>query len=207
MPTSNPSLVFSAISLLILLLLPGTRAPTQANRVEFEPITETMTSSEAWTVLRAGDIANRVKNSACFHDFMLNRALVETNGQTPKQVADALRRLSGRVSVGMYYRCLYGTPNCVSPTRAVAYRQPPDGTVYLNRAYYDVDALGFDIYELAGSLAHEALGHSLGGYDHSYDWTPIRDWSVPYSISGASKKNDDAFQHCSRNFLTGRPRE
>jgi len=46
------------------------------------------------------------------------------------------------------------------------------------------------------TLNHEAVGHALGGYDHSFEWSPIRDFTVPYSISGASRTNDDAFQHC-----------
>ena len=75
------------------------------------------------------------------------------------------------------------------PTAAVAYRQPPGNTIYINRAH-------FDQYELAGTLNHESVVHSLGGYDHPFEWTASRDFTVPYSISGASRANDDALQHC-----------
>ena len=61
---------------------------------------------------------------------------------------------------------------------------------------YEASGGTVDLYELAGSLAHEGIGHVLGGYNHSYTWTPQRDLSVPYSINGASRTNDDAFRHC-----------
>ena len=154
------------------------------------------TSEEVGAIVRAAEIANAVKNSDCFHEFMASRKLIETNGHTPRQVAVHLQGVSGKLPVSFYFRCLAGSRDCNSPTFAVAYRQPPDPTVYVNRAYYDVSRADFDVYELAGSLAHEGIGHSLAGYEHSYDWTPDRDFSVPYSISGASRENDDAFQHC-----------
>lgn len=154
------------------------------------------TSEEIAAVERAAWIANNVKNSDCFREFMAGRKLIETNGRTPDEVAAHLQSIAGAVPVSFYFRCLTASQKCNSPTAAIAYRQPPDPAVFFNRAYYDVTSADFDIYELAGSLAHEALGHSLGGYDHAFDWTPDRDFSVPYSISGASSRNGDAFQHC-----------
>ena len=154
------------------------------------------TAEEVEALTRASQIANSVKNSDCFHEFLSSRNLIETNGHTPLQVAAHLQGLSGKLPVSFYFRCLGGSHDCNSPTFAVAYRQPPDPTVYINRAYYDVRRADFDVYELAGSLAHEGIGHSLAGYEHSYNWTPDRDFSVPYSVSGASRENDDAFQHC-----------
>jgi hypothetical protein len=58
------------------------------------------------------------------------------------------------------------------------------------------------VREFNAERPHEALAMKcpaeLGGYGHSFEWTPSRDFSVPYSISGASHANDDAFQHCRR---------
>lgn len=160
-------------------------------------------AEEQATVREAASIANMIVNSDCFRDFMAARKLVETNGRSPVDVARQLQDLSGRISVAFYYRCMKLADDCPEPTLAVAYRQPPDHAINLNRAYYDVRGGRFDIHELAGTLAHEAIGHVLGGYDHSFDWTPERDFSVPYSISGASIANGDAFLAC-RGETTGR---
>ena len=165
-------------------------------QIQFVPISESASALEIRAIEEAGDIANRVKNSDCFREFMASRRLIETNGRTPSEVVFQLQALSGQIPVGLYFRCLEGSVGCTSPTSAVAYRQPPDNTIYVNRAYYNISVGTVDLYELAGSLAHEGIGHVLGGYDHSYTWTPQRDLSVPYSISGASQTNDDAFRHC-----------
>ena len=97
--------------------------------------------------------------------------------------------------VAFYCRCNTRSDVCPAPTSAVAYRQPPEKKVFIN-ALTSVARSGFDPYGLAGTLAHVGIGHLLGGYGHSFKWTPDRDFSVPYSISGASHANDDAFQHC-----------
>lgn len=186
------------------LTCPSAAAPV--GRVEFVPIVDEASDVEIRAIARAAEIVDVVLHSDCFETFIASRQLLQTNGRTPEQVASHLQRLTGTVPVAFYFRCLEGSPNCSSPTSAVAYRQPPDRTVFINRAYYNAQLRDFDVYELAGSLAHEGIGHALGGYEHSYDWTPLRDWSVPYSISGASHKNDDAFQHC-RNPLGFAPGE
>lgn len=152
--------------------------------------------TEIRAVAAASTIVRKVAGSACFADYLAGRKLIQTNGRTPKDVVVHVTQLSATVKVAFYFRCMKSTPECTDPTIAMAYRQPPDRTVHLNRAYYNVDRPGFDIYEMAGTLAHEALGHGLGGYEHDFDWAPDRDFSVPYSISGASTANGDAFQHC-----------
>lgn len=166
--------------------------------VDFVAVPEFATEREIEAVRSASTIANAVKASDCLHDFMARRALVETNGRTSREVADHLRGITGTVPVAFYYRCNIRSRVCPVPTSAVAYRQPPDPTIYINRAHFDVSLPSLDIYELAGTLDHESVGHSLGGYSHSFEWTPSRDFSVPYSISGASRANDDAFQRCRR---------
>jgi hypothetical protein len=181
---------------LMIMMVAHAASGEALGQVEFVPIAEGASDLEIRAITNAGEIANAVKNSDCFRQFIANRRLVETNGRTPSEVSRQIQALSGRIAVGLYFRCLQGTPDCASPTSAVAYRQPPDTTIYLNRAYYDLADGEFDVYEMAGSLAHEGIGHVLAGYDHSFDWTSLRDWSVPYSISGASRMSDDAFQHC-----------
>ena len=182
--------------IVIALVMPSAAMVTALGRVEFVPVADGASDAEVRAIATAAEIAYLVKISDCFRRFMSTRRLIDTNGRTPGEVASHLQQLSGTIPVALYFRCLAGSRDCASPTSPVAYRQPPDNTIYLNRAYYDLARGDFDIYELAGSLAHEAIGHALGRYDHSYEWTPHRDWSVPYSISGASRDNDDAFRHC-----------
>lgn len=186
----------SAFASSLAFLFAGATHAADPARIAFVASNDTVGRIEAKAIVAAGDIVNAVKNSDCFRTFMETRALLETNGRSPKEVAAHLRGLSGEVSVAFYFRCLAGSPYCSAPTSAVAYRLPPGDTVFMNRAYYNVSRNAFDLYEFAGSLAHEAIGHALGGYGHTFEWTARRDLSVPYSISGASPKSDDAFRHC-----------
>jgi hypothetical protein len=180
-------------------------AAGSAGVVEYVPtegqaIDAKVTKAEIEALGEAGRIVNAVRSSECFREFIARRKLIEANGRTSEQVAAHLQALRGTIHVAFYYRCNARSSICAAPTSAVAYRQPPEEKIFINRAYFDAAGRGFDPYELAGTLAHESLGHLLGGYDHSFEWTPSRDFSVPYSISGASRANGDAFQHCRRTL-------
>jgi hypothetical protein len=164
--------------------------------VQGEPGDAPLTEVELKALSKSASIANAVKNSDCFRTFITRRKIVEANGRTPQEVADHLQDLQGIVPVAFYHRCLKASPDCRVTGQAIAYRQPPQIKIFINRAHFDVSTSDFDVYELAGTLAHEGFGHLLGGYDHSFEWTASRDFSVPYSISGASRTTDDAFRHC-----------
>lgn len=195
MPWMSGQVAKRAVPVAFAVALGCTTSAVAASSVEFVP-SKDASRSDAQTIAKAAAIAKTVTASACFGDFISNRKLVHTNGRSPRDVAHQLESLSGKITVAFYYRCMRGSPACTEPTIAIAYRQPPDKTIYLNSAWYNPERPGFDIYEMAGSMAHEALGHSLGGYEHPFDWTRERDFTVPYSISGASKRNGDAFQYC-----------
>jgi hypothetical protein len=168
--------------------------------VQGEPGDAPLSEAEIQAIDHAANIANAVKNSDCFRRFIAGRQMIETNGATADQVAANLQSLHGVVPVAFYYRCNMASVDCREPTQAVAYRQPPQIKIFINRAHFDVTRSDFDLYELAGTFAHEGFGHLLGGYGHSFAWTETRDFSVPYSISGASRANDDAFQHCRKSL-------
>jgi hypothetical protein len=170
-----------------------------------EPGDAPLSSAELKALHEAGAIANAVKNSDCFRTVLASRRMIDTNGKAPDVVATELQALGGRVPVAFYYRCSKPSPDCREPSQALAYRQPPQGRIFVNRAHFDADHGPLDVYELAGTLAQEGFGHLLGGYDHSFAWTPSRDFSVPYSISGASPANDDAFRHCRSVLYPGGP--
>ena len=126
---------------------------------EGEPTDPEATDAEMHAVREAASIVNVVKSSACFRKFMADRKLIEANGRTSDQVAAHLQALRGTVRVAFYYRCNTRSGVCPAPTSAVAYRQPPEEKVFINRAYFDVARSGFDPYDLAGTLAHEGIGH------------------------------------------------
>ena len=162
-------------------------APLGKGFVTFDPVDGYATDAEMEKIASAGKKLNQVIQSSCFHDFMSKRALIQTNGRTPVQVADHLQSLAGVVPVVMYYRCMRSW-KCPTGTSAVAYRQPPSITINLNRAVYTNAKSDCDWASVEG---HESLGHSLGGYEHDFDWSPSREFSVPYSIN-------HAFEACCR---------
>ena len=147
--------------------------PAGPLKVQFSPVDFYSTPSERIKIKKAGELLNRVVASACFKDFMAARKLIQTNGRAPSEVATHVQGLTGIVPVKMYYRRF---------TSAVAYRQPPSMEINLNRKAFWPD---LDDCEWGSTLAHESLGHSLGGYDHDYKWNAQRDFSVPYSLNAA----------------------
>lgn len=151
------------------------------------------TESERQMIETAAQMAIDTLRSDCFKNFISHRHLIQTNNRTPAQVAEHLQGLMGVVPVEMYYRCMSFGLSCLKPTSAVAYRNPGSPTIHLNRASFTEAR---PLKEWAGTLAHEAFGHALGQYDHDFYWNASRDFSVPYSISGASLANKDAFQAC-----------
>jgi len=53
------------------------------------------TVAERKAIGEAAEIANVVRSSACFYDFIARRNLVATNGRRPGEVAEHLQILSG----------------------------------------------------------------------------------------------------------------
>lgn len=163
--------------------------PVFIPRVTFQPDDYYSTDDEKIKIASAGLKAAQVVQSQCFFDFMSSRSLIQTDGKSPLEVALHLQSLKGVVPVVMYYRARW-------LTSAVAYRQPPDITINLNSAYFSVDDGDCKWGETMG---HEAYGHALGGYDHDYNWSLSRSFSVPYSIGGADKsQGGSAFNACCR---------
>ena len=154
-------------------------------KVLFAPVEFYSTPAERVKIKSAGLKVNEIVQSQCFYDFMSKRALIQTNGRTPAQVATHLQSLTGTVPVNMYYRAF---------TSAMAYRQPPSMDINLNRKFFTTD---MSDCKWASTLAHESLGHSLGGYDHDYNYNAARSFSVPYSMGGADAvSGGDAFKAC-----------
>lgn len=139
--------------------------------VTFVPLKDYTTEAEKAYVAKVAVKMNETGYNQCTYNFIKNRNMIQTNGKTPLQVADHLMSLKGSINVGFYYSWF---------TSARAYR---DGdNIWLNRKFIGVDS---DLCETASTFDHEGRGHALGLYDHDFNWSPSREYSVPYSIDHA----------------------
>ena len=141
--------------------------------VTFKPDLKYTNASEKAIIEKASLKLNEVTHSTCFHDFISNRKMIQTNNKTPSEVASHLASLNGHIDVLMYFNRW---------TSAIAFRQPPSLKINLNRNYFTASK---SICQWASTMAHEGLGHALGNYEHSFNATKDRDYSVPYSINAA----------------------
>lgn len=140
--------------------------------IKLNPIEYYTTQQERTIIKQSEKKLNEVKNSRCMHDFLSQRKMIQTQNKTSKQVADHIVSLGGLVDVSMYYSRF---------SSAMAYRQPPDLKINLNRKYF-YESL--PICQWVSTILHESL-HALANYEHSYQWTPERIYSVPYSSNFA----------------------
>ena len=182
-PVASPSPIASASPIPI----------TNVQGITFKPVDYYTTEAEREKIKRVGALVNRVFQSQCFADFMGKRKLIQTGGRTPPQVAEFIQSLTGVVPVEMYSRCMrFNVFKCPAPTSAVAYRNPGSPTIHLNRAAFWTNQPDCT---WAKTQAHESL-HSYG-FDHDFEWSPSRSYSVPYSVGGGdAAQGGDAFEKC-----------
>lgn len=154
-----------------------------AFNVSFKPTNAT--KEESLVIRQAEKIISDTVKSECFKSYFTSQKLIQTEGRTPDQVVTHLRSLKGVVNVNMYYRCMSFGFRCLAPTSAVAFRDPPSTDINLNRAYFYT---AMSPIEWASTMAHEALGHALGNYDHDYNPTDRRPYSIPYQLNEAIEK-------------------
>lgn len=152
-------------------------------KVKFKPINATDT--EKTIINQAEKIIADTIPSKCFKDFLSNEKLVQTNDKSPAQVYDDILSLTGEIKLHLYTRCMSFSLRCWVPTSAVAYRDPPETDIYLNRAYFHTDR---NAVEWAATMTHEALGHALGNYTHDFNATARRPYSVPYKLGEGIEK-------------------
>lgn len=141
--------------------------------ISFVPDMKFNSKLEAEKIISAGQKLNEVRKSQCFFDSLKNRKMIETNGKTSEEVAIHLQSVSGSIPVQWYLARF---------TKAVAYRNVGSPIIHFNRKYFSYKSSDCSI---ASTLGHEGLGHVLGEYGHSFNWTKERDYSVSYSINYA----------------------
>ncbi len=169
--------------------------PAGVGVVNFKPVEYYTTPEQRKKIIAAGKKMNEVKNSDCAHEFLKNRKMIDIGDLTSLQVADLHRKASGDIPVKIYYRCMVWSLKCLAPTSAVAYRQPPEMTINLNGYAFTTD---MSDCKWAETMDHESVGHSILNFDHSYEWTPQRDFSAPYSFGGSHSKNGNLYEKCCR---------
>jgi len=161
--------------------------------VEFKPVEYYTTVDQRKKIISAGKKMNEVKNSDCAHEFLKNRKMIDIGDKTSLEVADLHRAASGEIPVKIYYRCMVWSLKCLAPTSAVAYRQPPSSAINLNGYAFTTD---MSDCEWAETMDHESVGHSILNFDHSFDGTPTRDFSAPYSFGGSKSANGNLYERC-----------
>lgn len=137
--------------------------------VIFSPVDGYATAQERAMIQKAGELVNNTLHSQCFRDYMESRRLIQTKNLSNQEVIEQISRLSGLVAVSMYLNRW---------SSAMAYRQPPELKINLNRKYFSASGKPC---EWASTMAHETM-HALLNFEHSFKWTPEREFSVPYSV-------------------------
>lgn len=143
-----------------------------SGEITLKPVENYTTAQERAIIKQAEKKLNEVKKSKCLQNFIASRKMIQTQNKTSMQVADHISSLSGSVDVSMYFRKF---------TSAVAYREPPELKINLNRKYFYA---GLPVCEWVSTILHESL-HALADYEHDYQWNAQRDYSVPYSANFA----------------------
>ena len=145
--------------------------PPYSGVVTFIP--ESNEKEEIMMVTAATDKVNKTIKSKCFQDFILKRDMIQTNGQSNEQVLRTILSAKGTIKVKFYKKWR---------STEIAVRYAPSTDINFNRSYWTGIT---DTCHWASTLAHEGIGHVLGGYDHDFLYNAKRDFSVPYSINKA----------------------
>lgn len=132
------------------------------------------TDKEKTKLASAEVLVNKVFQSECFAKFFLARELEQKylKGQSNAAILKKLQSTVLAVPVHYYY----------SWRGVVGYRQPPKPDIYFNRKFHN----NFDACNTASNAAHE-WSHSLG-FEHDFNSTSTRPFSVPYSINAGFDK-------------------
>lgn len=157
-------------------------------KVEFSPLERFSTVKERELINLASVKIEETVKSECFKDFMLKSKLLETQGKSNTEVLAHILGMSDVIPVKIYFNRF---------SSAIAYRQPPEKTINLNRKYFTTR---LSLCRWAATMAHEALGHSIGNYAHSFKWSVEREYSVPYKLGGAQERyGSNAFSKCCKD--------
>lgn len=131
-----------------------------------------------WKFIQEAEVkTNETTKSTCFKSFMLQRKLIDTMSLTPEQVVDRLSTMNTITDVEMYYS--------LKRVLGYTYGNQPEGKykIWINRKYM----MSWNKCDLGSLLGHE-VAHKKG-FTHDFNYSPPRDYSVPYSINAA-------FDHC-----------
>jgi hypothetical protein len=128
------------------------------------------TEAEKAEIYQEALLAGEVVKSHCFESFLLPRPMIDLGGLTRDQAVAKVRGASVAVEIELYSAWL---------SRVVGYRNPGDNVIHKNRRFF----AGASPCDRASNDAHEA-SHIIG-FEHSFQPTVSRPFSMPYSINAA----------------------
>lgn len=176
-------LIFLAAFVLTTEAFPGSRKSPRVYTptIETPPITPikpgisyspvfNYTQEEKEVLFVAERLVNEMFQSSCFENFMLQRALRETNGKTNQEVVTFLKNFNVQIPLHMYENYYVNT---------VGYRNTGKPDIFTNRKYH----AGATACSRATNLGHETS--HVAGWGHAKKPSKLRPLTVPYSITAS----------------------
>lgn len=146
------------------------------NRLALGPISNA-TDAQANLIGQASLKITETINSDCFGQFMMARGLIldksanGTDGLSNTEVLQIIQSATGAIPVTVYHQ------PWIKPSSVMGYRNVGESLIHLRDTSLD------SVCDTASLIGHEAIGHVLGGWDHDYNPSYQRQFSVPYSIN------------------------
>ena len=147
--------------------------------------TTNFTTTQTQKMNQAVTILNQVLNSPEFKERVLNFKFVQTNGMNNQQIYDYL--MSGAEKfptqtaanqLADMHLSIYFPPWYKRFTKAVAFTNTSDPYLHIYNSYYN----SASVADISETMIHEWT-HKLG-FDHDFNATAQRPFSVPYGIGG-----------------------
>jgi hypothetical protein len=174
--------IFSLVAALWTMNIWAT-VPKSAHTFDFNIQTIQMSHRSEAKIDRAIDLLRQVISSEDFRDQVLNhrylwrRTFVANKGLSNHQIYELI--LKGAETIYPYANNTMDLEVQMFTdlgSNVLGYTKPKTRRVWLNSKYFFINGPA----KLAGILVHEWL-HKLG-FDHDYEFTLIRRFSVPYAI-------------------------
>jgi hypothetical protein len=155
-------------------------SPAQADNITFKCLV--CTTTEQKTIVEVQKRLNAIVQTKCFHDHFTDPKyrshLVQTNGLTAEQVVTKIKTsVIKNIPISFYTE---------DDSGVYGYTYPTDPTIYLNRAYRTAQAVADGDWGMCAEVSNETheSTHKMG-FDHDFDSTERRPYSVPYTANYA----------------------
>jgi hypothetical protein len=192
MKPQRGSMRMDGIKLAILGTLLGMMSAQSANALRVNVMQQTnFTTVETDKLNQAVTVLNQVLNSPDFKDRVLNFAyngqigFVQNNGMNNQQIYDYLMAGAEKYptqqepnQMADMNLTIFKMPWYKRFSKELAYTNTDDPFLHMRQSYYD----GASVSDISNTLIHEWT-HKMG-FDHDFNATAQRPYSVPYGIGG-----------------------